>query len=580
MPWTVGTFHKKRWYHSPWPWIGLAIVGCIAFLVLPRAQSIYRGWAEDRRVNRAAESFAEGNYKEAILRARIVLQRNSHSIEATRIFAKSLEALGSVEALAARQHLESIGGGDPENSLAIAAAMWKASNFAGAARALADIPEEGRHGARFHELSGRLATRENQPAAAVTHWAQAFQLDPKKSEYALELSAAQLKTRDDAARATALERLETLRANPETRVAALRILILDATGRGEIQPALGLAAELTAAPDCTFLDKLRRLSVLHRFRRTEGNGYLSEIQKESVADPRNVFLVLTWMNENGLALAIPEWRDALPPEAIDLPQLRSVLADAEARASNWTRLKSTVEAESWKELEFLRHAYLTRAAERLGDELGATASWANALAATSGQAWPLETLARTVLGWGWTQRAEDLMWRLTDTGKAPRWVADHLWKSALASQNTNQLYQAARAIASLDPRSIPARNNYTALALLTHKDADSPHKLASTLYQQAPNDAVVASTYGFSLFQQGRAADAVTVMKAFPREKLREPNIALYYAIFLTGAGRLAEAQEPLQYAASAAMLPEERALFAQAGGTFGVTPAAPTSAR
>ncbi len=580
MPWTVGTFHKQRWYHSPWPWIGAAILASIAFLVLPHAQTIYRGWMENRRIGRAAEKFAAGDYKEAIIAARTALQRNPHSFEATRIFARSLEALGSPEALAARQHLDSIGGGDAENTLAIAAAMWKAGNFAGAARNLADLPPEGRTGAKFHELSGRVASRENNATAAAAHWEKALALVPTNTEYALELSAAQLKTSDDAARATALDRLAKLRANPETSLAALRILVADATARRETLDALALTAELANAPGSKFTDKLLRLTVLHRYRSNEANAYLGQLQKESVGEPRNVFLVLTWMNENGLALAIPEWRDSLPVEAFDLPQIRAALADAEARASNWTRLKETLENENWKELEFLRHAYLCRTAERLGDELSTSASWTNALAAVGGQPFALEVLARTVLGWGWTQKAEDLMWRLTETGKAPRWVADHLWKAAFASQNTNQLYLAARTIASLDPRSVPARNNYIALALLTGHDADSPHKLAATLFQQAPTDPVVASTYGFSLFQQGRAAEAVTVMKTFPKEKLREPSVALYYAIFLTGAGRLAEAQEYLQYAAGSSMLPEERALFAQAGGTPNAAKSPPTSAR
>jgi len=580
MPWTVGTFHKKRWYHSPWPWIGAALVASVAFLILPHAQSFYRSWMEGRRIQRAANFFTAGDYKEAILGSRTVLARNPHSIEATRIFAESLEALGSPDSLAARQHLESIGGGNATNSLAIAAAMWKAGNYAGTARTLADMPKEGRETAKFHEFSGRVASRQGEQTSAATHWEQACRLVPTNTDYALEYSGSQLRGTDESGRTAALDRLAKLREQPDTRLAALRILLADSVNRAETSPAITLATELAESPGATFADKLRRLSVLNRSRRTQADEYLTKLQAECVPDPRNVFLVLTWMNENSLALAIPEWRDRLPQEALDLPQIRSALADAEARASNWTRLKESVEKESWKELDFLRYAYLTRATERLGDELGSTAAWANALASAGSQPWPLETLARTVLGWGWTQKANDLLWRLAETGKAPRWAADHLWKSALAAQNTNQLYLAARVIASLDPRSTPARNNYIALALLTGHDADSPHKLASMLFQQAPSDAVVATTYGFSLFQQGQAAEAVTVMKTFPREKLREPNIALYYSVFLTGAGRLAEAHEYLQCAATAPMLPEERTLFAQAGGDPAASAARATTIR
>jgi Tfp pilus assembly protein PilF len=567
MPWTVGTFHKKRWYHSPWPWISIAIIASLAFLVLPHAQTYLRQWNEQRRISRATDAYTRGEYSDAIVNARAALQRNPHSIEATRIFAKSLEALKSPEAFRARQHLLSIGGNDAENLLAIATGFWKAGDPDAASRTLSEIPTDGRNSAGYHEIAARVAGRRGESADAAIHWAAAAQLAPGNAEYALEHSAAELRSKTPATRDAALTRLTAALENPATRLAALRILLGDASSRQEPTRALELATELAAAPSATFADQIKRLTILHARRQSEAQEVLAQLQEQALPEPRNIYLLVNWMNENNLALAVPEWAEKFTPETKAVPQIKAALADATSRGSDWAKLKSDLEGDSWEELDFLRYAYLCRAAERAGDELAATAAWSNALAATNAKPWPLETLGRTILAWGWDQKTEQVLGKLAESGQCPRWAADYLWKAGLAAGDSHRLYLASRALAQLDPQNLAARNNYIALALLTGQDTDSPHKLAAALFQQAPQDPVIATTYGLSLMQQGRTGEAVTVMSSLPKEKLRLPNIALYYGIFLTGAGKLTEAKDYLQLAASAAMLPEERALYLQAGG-------------
>lgn len=72
----------------------------------------------------------------------------------------------------------------------------------------------------------------------------------------------------------------------------------------------------------------------------------------------------------------------------------------------------------------------------------------------------------------------------------------------------------------------------------------------------------MASTYGLSLCQQGKAGEAVALMTALKAEDLRQPQVALYYAIFLIAAGHPERAEDCLKLSADWPLLPEEKALL------------------
>ncbi len=576
MPYTLETFHKKQWYQSVLLWIGVAVVASLGFLALPRAQRLYHRWSEGRRVTRAAEAFAIGKYKEAIMDAKLVIARNPHNVEATRIIAKSLEAMNSPQALQVRRRLDSLTGTDVENTLAIIAGSLKANDLTAAERALRDVPEGARENARYHELAARIAAGRQDTAGAVGHWQEAVRREPANEGYALELAAMRLKSKTAGEREAGLQQLEKFAANPATRLAALRALLSDAASRNEKSRSLEYSAAVTADPGAEFTDQLKHLGILRTNRSAGFTPFLAHLQETSVAQPEHLYALLAWMNQNNLALTIPEWTAKLPAESLAVPQIRAALADADARASNWTGLKARVENETWAELEFLRFAHLCRALERLDDESGAVAAWANAVASAQAAPRQLEVLGKTVLDWGWMRKTEEVLWKLAATDRCPRWAADFLWSAARKDADSARLYEAARVLLKTDPKSVPARNNFVTLALLTGHDPEASQKMAAELHAQNPTDPFIATTHGLSLYQQGRADEALKVMGVYTSEQLREPLIALYQGIFLAGAGRFADAQEYLDAAARAPMLPEEKALYTKARGG---APAAPTTA-
>src|SRR5260221_14210140 len=166
------------------------------------------------------------------------------------------------------------------------------------------------------------------------------------------------------------------------------------------------------------------------------------------------------------------------------------MAEAYARGSNWTKLKQRLENDSWQDLDFLRLAYLSRALDRLGDENGAVAAWNNAVVTAEANPQWLEGLAKTVLQWGWSRKGEDVLWKVAAARNCPRWVADFLWSASAKAQDAAKMCDASRLLLRADPKNIPARNNYIALALLTGQEADSPHQMAEDLYKLEPNNPI------------------------------------------------------------------------------------------
>ncbi|MGB8165937.1 MAG: hypothetical protein WCF18_00495, partial [Chthoniobacteraceae bacterium] len=565
MPW-VSTSKTRRWIKNPLLWLGLAAFVCGVLLVLPRAQKRYRSWVEVRGIQRAAQALHRGDFKQAVVDARAVLNRNPHSSEATRIIAKSLEALKSPQALVWRRELDAIQADDAENLLGLVEASLNGNDLNGAGRALKRIKPEGQKTARFHDLAAKVARRNRENASAETHWLEAVRLEPNNDEFRLSLAGVQVESREEATRAAALEMLEKMAADPAKpapRVTALRTLINDAARRSETGRVKELAGKLAADPAAEFSDLLARLRVLRTANDPKSIAYLGELQELAAPDADKVVKLVTFMNENNLALAALEWESKLAPEIAARPVVCAALADSYACAADWRALKAKIEGATWGDFEFLRLAFMSRALDRLEGDSAAQAAWNNALAAAQARPEWLEMLGRAAKGWGWKPRAEETLWKLAGDARCPQWVLDYLWTNALARSDTAKLFEASKLFVKADHSNVAMRNNYIAIALLTGQTADAPHELAEELFKQNPGEVIIASTYGLALMQRGKPADAVAVMEKFSAEDLRDPVAATYYAIFLAAAGQAERADEYFRIGATAKLLPEETAMVA-----------------
>jgi hypothetical protein len=118
---------------------------------------------------------------------------------------------------------------------------------------------------------------------------------------------------------------------------------------------------------------------------------------------------------------------------------------------------------------------------------------------------------------------------------------------------------------NVDPQGIEAQNNFVFLSMLTRSTEGGLHERADALYRKAPRNPDVVATYAFSLYQRGKLAGALSAMQTLTPEQLREPGAARYFGIFLTAAGRRAEAAEFISLGEKGFVFPEEKMLLEHA---------------
>jgi Flp pilus assembly protein TadD len=136
---------------------------------------------------------------------------------------------------------------------------------------------------------------------------------------------------------------------------------------------------------------------------------------------------------------------------------------------------------------------------------------------------------------------------------------------AASKQNTEQMRAVSKLRVAADPQSLEAQNNFVFLSMLTRSAEAGLHERADALYRKAPQNPDVVATYALSLYQRGKLAEALRAMQTLTSEQLREPGTARYQGIFLTAAGRRADAAEYIALGAKGFVLPEEKMLLEHA---------------
>ena len=125
--------------------------------------------------------------------------------------------------------------------------------------------------------------------------------------------------------------------------------------------------------------------------------------------------------------------------------------------------------------------------------------------------------------------------------------------------------QLLRTMLNREPDNLDIKNDLASISMLLGAQEFKPYDLARQVYEKAPKNPYYASTYAFSLYLQGKQADALMVMQQLTPNDLEQPSIAPYYGVILKANGKKAEAKVYLDRASKAKLLPEEQALFDQA---------------
>ena len=219
----------------------------------------------------------------------------------------------------------------------------------------------------------------------------------------------------------------------------------------------------------------------------------------------------------------------------------------------------------WENLEFLRLAYLTRVLRAEGDAIGAKNQWSLAIRAASQRDVSMLTLERLVAAWGWEAETEEALWASANGGLNPAVALEMLAEKYQAKGDTRSLLRVFQLWNEVDPSRLDVKNNVALLSLLLRVNLIDGYVKAWELYSSNPRAPIFAATFAYSLHIQGFGKDALKVMASLGDDALRDPSIAAYAAILLVANGSLDQARPFLELAKNASLLPEEKALLADA---------------
>jgi predicted Zn-dependent protease len=174
-------------------------------------------------------------------------------------------------------------------------------------------------------------------------------------------------------------------------------------------------------------------------------------------------------------------------------------------------------------------------------------------------------LLRLAAGWNWAPEGEELLWTIVNRYPQEKWANQALTRVLIANGRTQSLMQLFKQETERNPSDLTAKNNLAMTALLLGAKELNPNALAQQVYRQAPTNASFASTYAYSLYLQGKSAEALKVMQRLKPRDLDSPDRAGYYGLILKKMGSNAEAKNYLDLSSKARLLPEERTLFDRA---------------
>jgi predicted Zn-dependent protease len=210
--------------------------------------------------------------------------------------------------------------------------------------------------------------------------------------------------------------------------------------------------------------------------------------------------------------------------------------------------------------EFLNLAFKARRSFRDGQTKEVEDAWNAAVTNAQPRLDWLELLAKTAVNWGWQERADAVLGRLSAKGHCPEWAIEHLWMASLRGGDSSEIYKAAKLILEKNPKSLPAWNNFITVALLAGKEADLPYQQAEQFHAQNPGNADAVATYSLALHLQGKDEQALALLRSLKPEDLKSARVALYQGMVLAAMGQADEAEQALRLGAPELLLPEERA--------------------
>jgi hypothetical protein len=544
--------------------IVIVVAGCLGLWFWGRPA--YRRHQQTRAVAQAREFLTKGDYRNASLSARRALQVNPFDLDACRIMADLAERAHSPYVLDwQRRIVEAAPTIQNKLTLASTGLRLQGPPFPLATQTLEELKDSAAQVAAYHAVSAELALRLDRRAEAIAQFAEAARLEPTNELHQLNLAVLQLSSTNTATATAARATLERLRTSTNVGTVALRWLVAESLGRDDLSAAEQFSRQLLAQPHAPLDDRLQNLTILQRSHNPEFKDYLGALQQTSVTNAAEVHAISTWMIGHDLAGEALDWLMSFPAKLRAEQPVPLAFVDCYLALKDWRGLDTSLQEQKWGDLDFLRFAFLSRAAAELNQKRAIEAHWRMAVRGAGERLGPLLALLNMAGTWGREQAREDLLWQIGQRFPRERWALRDLERLYSEAGNTRGLNRVYAAVASYAPKNFVAQNNLAATSLLLRLNLPKAHELAKQVFVQHPDEAIVTSTYAFSLHLQGRTKEGLAALQKLKPEALETPSVALYYGLLLSTTAETNKATKYLAIARKAKLLPEEKALAAEA---------------
>ena len=520
-------------------------------------------------IHYAHEALAKKDFAAAASWGVGLLRVDPRNAATVRLIADIEEAQGLPDVLKWRARVVQFEPGNVDNYYAWAKSALAAGNLDVVLYVLQKVPPQvQQNSAPYHELMAAWAAATRKFDLADSHFSQAARIEPKNPAHAVNLATLRLQSANPDIAANARQELERFTEDPAMRLQALRALLGDAVRKNELERILILRKKLLSVANHELGDDLLCLHVIQGT--AEFSAELARIESAAAGNFLKVVQVADWMTAHKLTAEALRWLNDQPRTAGDLIPVQMSTADAHMACADWNGLIKFLANKNWKHLDFMRKAMILRAERETNMKTYAT-GWEKLAASLNERGEDSLLLGQLVHGWGWKDEATGLFWSAAQkNGPARRLALRNLWIQYAAIGDTAGLLRVAQNFYKDKPDELTAKNNFAFLSLLLGVNQAAATRLAGEVAVSSPPLPAAVCTYAYSLHLAGKKVESLSVMQRLSEEELKQPGIALYYALVLYANGQKDSASKYASLVVKDRLLPEEKELFAglQAGLT------------
>lgn len=538
--------------------IALACLGLIVWA----AKAFYPPVRNGHLIRMAEVFIRHKEYRNASLSLRQVLVSDDRNLDAVLMMADLSELSKSPQSLMWRRRVVEIAPEHLRYRMDFIKSAMRMGETSVAAEALGTIDEAGRRTAAYHHLAASIAIAWSQFTKAEAHALRALELEPDNEGYKFNLGLLWLQLSDQDRQRKGVEIVRGLTEHSEFRARALRALAADAAARKDLTNALAYSKDLQLEMESTLTDRIEYLRLLRRANDPGADEFLDGLQTAVAKEPEAILAVVVAMIENERGPQAMKWINSLPPAIQITSPVRMATAECYVAARDWSGLKEFLNLAEWGDFEYLRRAYYARMHRAQGSEDLFSDAWDEAIQQATRKAGPLSLLNRLAGEWGWTKEGDALLWDVAGGNFNNIWALEALYQKYEKTGDSRSLYQVILRMLELKPADVVAQNNFALLSLLLNVRTEQAIEVARALYNRQPKNPIILTTYAYSLLAQNKTQAALNVFRALNEAQLADPNVAAYYSIVLHAAGNAAEAAKFAEFARTARLLPEERALL------------------